>query len=309
MTSFSAAVSPIPVADYPVTFLFGVKDGSPDTYGKVPFADILKKDASGAFNAGGVGIKSGASTVVAWLAAGTAFNTGGAAFALRGDSVGYNNGGMEWYTGGLERARLDANGKMMIGTTVPSGLLSMVTSGETGLYLAVAGPNYVQTLIKNNVGGAFLNFVYSGGGVGSVTTNGTSTAYNTTSDYRLKTDLQPLSGAWSRIKSIAVYDHGWTNKGGRSRSVLAHELATIVPDAVHGEKDAMQTVKSVITPAAPAVLNNKGEVVTPAVPEVSEMVQVPAYQGVDYSKLVPDLIAALQEAQERIEALEAALAA
>jgi len=158
-------------------------------------------------------------------------------------------------------------------------------------------------------GGAFLNFVYSGGGVGSVTTNGTSTAYNTTSDYRLKTDLQRLSGAWERIKSIAVYDHGWTNRGGRSRSVLAHELAPIAPDAVHGDKDAMQTVKNVITPAAPAVLNNKGEVVTPAVREVSEMVQVPAYQGVDYSKLVPDLIAALQEAQERIEALEAALAA
>lgn len=47
MTSFSAASSSMPVADYSVTYLFGVKDGAPDTYGKVPMTDLLFKDASG----------------------------------------------------------------------------------------------------------------------------------------------------------------------------------------------------------------------------------------------------------------------
>jgi hypothetical protein len=115
-------------------------------------------------------------------------------------------------------------------------------------------------------------------GVGSVTTNGTTTAYNTTSDYRLKENIAPLANAVSRVKQLAPKNFTWKSNPslGTVEGFIAHELQAVVPDAVFGEKDA---------------LDQDGK---------------PKYQGVDSSMLVALLTAALQEAITRIEALEAA---
>ncbi|MFT6128059.1 MAG: hypothetical protein ACJAVA_002557, partial [Flavobacteriaceae bacterium] len=94
-----------------------------------------------------------------------------------------------------------------------------------------------------------------------------ATAYNTTSDYRLKEDLQDFKGL-DLVSKIPVYDYKWKAEDSRSYGVMAHELAEVLPDAVTGDKDA------------------------------EEM------QGVDYSKIVPLLVKSIQELTAKVEKLE-----
>jgi hypothetical protein len=113
--------------------------------------------------------------------------------------------------------------------------------------------------------------------VGSISHNGTSTAYNTSSDYRLKEDWQPMTGASERVLALKPVNFAWKVNGSRVDGFLAHEAQEIVPEAVTGAKDNVDADGN------------------------------PQYQGIDQSKLVPLLTAALQEALKRIEALEAQL--
>ena len=113
-----------------------------------------------------------------------------------------------------------------------------------------------------------------------ITTTGTTTTYNTSSDYRLKENVVELTGATERLKQLKpsrfnfIADPDKTVDG-----FLAHEVQTIVPEAITGEKDAV---------------DDDGN---------------PEYQGIDQSKIVPLLTAALQEAIAKIETLEAKVAA
>lgn len=111
--------------------------------------------------------------------------------------------------------------------------------------------------------------------VGSIGLTSTATAYNTSSDYRLKDNATPMTGAWSKVKSLKPVTYTWKVNGEQGEGFIAHELQSVIPLAVTGEKDA---------------LDENGNA---------------KYQGVDYSKVVPVLTAALQEALARIEALEA----
>lgn len=119
----------------------------------------------------------------------------------------------------------------------------------------------------------------SGTQVGSISQNGSSTSYNTSSDYRLKEDVQPMTLAIERIKQITPVNFRWIESQERTDGFIAHELANVVPEAVTGEKDGMTED-----------------------PQTGEL--VPEYQGIDQAKLVPLLVAAVQELTARIEALE-----
>jgi hypothetical protein len=110
--------------------------------------------------------------------------------------------------------------------------------------------------------------------VGSISTTATTTAYNTSSDYRLKKDLQPIADACARLMALKPVNFAWKSDGSRVDGFLAHEAQEVVPEAVTGQKDAV---------------DEDGN---------------PEYQGIDQSKLVPLLVAALQDALRRIEALE-----
>ncbi|MGN6658759.1 MAG: tail fiber domain-containing protein, partial [Achromobacter mucicolens] len=111
----------------------------------------------------------------------------------------------------------------------------------------------------------------------------TNTAYNINSDYRLKnvTGNADPAEALARIMRVSIREFTWKLDGRKDRGVIAHELAESHPNAVTGEKDAM--------------------------------VDMPGYpdsilpQSVDYSKLVPDLVAAIQAQQKTIEHLESQL--
>jgi hypothetical protein len=146
--------------------------------------------------------------------------------------------------------------------------------------------------------GELVYFKQSGVVRGSISISGSSTSYNTSSDYRLKVDVQPMSGATERLKELKPVNFAWKADGSRVDGFLAHEAQEVVPESVTGSKDAMQTEEYEVTPA---VTDEEGNVTTEAVMGERE---VPDYQGIDQSKLVPLLVATIQELEARITQLE-----
>jgi len=114
--------------------------------------------------------------------------------------------------------------------------------------------------------------------VGSITSTATATSYVTSSDYRLKNTITPMTGALAKVAALKPVAYKWNIDGSDGEGFIAHELAEVCPHAVTGEKDAV---------------NEDGK---------------PVHQGVDYGKITPLLTAALQEAIAKIELLEARLA-
>jgi len=147
-------------------------------------------------------------------------------------------------------------------------------------------------------------FMNPNGAVGSVTTSGSATAYNTSSDYRLKENVVDLTGASDRVNQIPVHRFNFiADPDTTVDGFLAHEVQSVVPEAVTGTKDAMRDEEYEVTPA---VLDDDGNVVTEAVMGTRS---VPDHQGIDQSKLVPLLTAALQEALSEIADLKTRVAA
>jgi hypothetical protein len=181
-----------------------------------------------------------------------------------------NNMVME--TGGTERMRIDSSGNVRIGTTTAlagAGEKFSINENSTG---------FAQFMVQNNNSGYGLgilgqNSVYfyatAGGVVGTISNNGTTTTYATTSDSRLKTNVVDAVDAATLIDSIKVRSFDWISNNSHQRyGMVAQELAEVVPEAVH----------------------------TPANPE--EMM------AVDYSKLVPLLVKEIQSLRARVAALE-----
>jgi len=140
-------------------------------------------------------------------------------------------------------------------------------------------------------------FVNPNGEVGSIKTNGTSTSYNTSSDYRLKENVNYSFDATSRIKQLKpcrfnfIADANTTLDG-----FLAHEVSDIVPEAVSGEKDAIHVWKDgEELPDGVSVGDNKVDA------NGNDLINS---QSIDQSKLVPLLVKTIQELEARITALE-----
>jgi hypothetical protein len=187
------------------------------------------------------------------------------------DLLNSMNGPMTFATNNTERMRIDSSGNLMVGTTSAPAKLTVSGAGGTNVW--------VQNNINAGTGAIVsLGFSNANGLIGYVQTSGSTTSYITSSDYRLKTDIQPMTGASDRVLALNPVNFEWISSGERVDGFLAHEAAEVVPEAVSGEKDAV---------------NEDGS---------------PKYQGIDQSKLVPLLTAALQEALARIETLEADVA-
>lgn len=127
------------------------------------------------------------------------------------------------------------------------------------------------TVNRNAASGAVVSILRAGTSVGSISVSGSTTAYNTSSDERLKEDLQPLDR--DLLDQIAVYDFLWKGSSVRGHGVIAQELFDVIPMAVY-----------------------RGE--------ATEEDPQPMW-SVDYSKLVPLLIACVQDLRLRVAALEA----
>ena len=240
--------------------------------------------------------KQGSSAYGATAAGEAAFYTYDNSISIMADGGAGNTASIKFSTGGnTERMRIDSSGRFMVGTTTThGGNINSVTSASTwGMSIFDAVNN--QALVR------FLN---SGSTqVGSIEHNGSSTSYVTSSDYRLKTDAQPMTGASARVQALNPVNFEWISSGERVDGFLAHEAQEVVPEAVTGTKDAMRDEEYEVTPA---VLDDDGNVITEA---VMGNRSVPDYQGIDQSKLVPLLTAALQEALTKIDDMETRLAA
>ncbi len=201
---------------------------------------------------------------------------------------------VRFYTSNAERMRINSSGSLIINSTS--------TDYSEKLKVEAAGAAYTFHSVQNSTNSqGHIVFSNANGAVGTIFTNGTSTSYNTSSDYRLKENVVADWDATTRLKQLNpvrfnfIADAATTVDG-----FLAHEVQDIVPEAISGTKDAMRDEQYEVTSA---VFDDDGNVVTPAVMGTRS---VPDYQGIDQSKLVPLLVKTIQELEARIAALETA---
>ena len=188
-------------------------------------------------------------------------------------------------------------GNAMVGTTTTRGKLYIHYDSNSS-----ADP----TVYFGNDGGTgvFASFGSAAGTViGTIARSGSSTNYNTSSDYRLKNTIAPMTGALAKVGLLKPVTYKWNLDGSESQGFIAHELQTVVPECVTGEKDAVQEEQYEVTPA---VKDEEGNTVTEAVMGTRT---VPQYQGIDTSFLVATLTAAIQELKAIVDAQGAEIAA
>jgi len=203
---------------------------------------------------------------------------------------------------GAVAATLDTGGNLLVGD--PSDIFpSNNTSGSgisirsDGRYSSVVGEAAALNVGRHTSTGPVAQFYYAGNIVGSISVTGSATAYNESSDYRLKKDVIPMSGATERVMALKPVNFAWIVDDSRVDGFIAHEAQAVVPECATGTKDAMRDEEYEVTPATEtdeAVMGTRS---------------VPDMQGIDKSKLVPLLTAALQEALTTIGLMEARLTA
>jgi len=197
-----------------------------------------------------------------------------------------------------EKLRIDGSGNLLVGKTSTGDFTPGFEVQQTGTMLAYR-TNGLAGIFGRSNNGELIRFNENVTQVGSISITGNSTAYNTSSDYRLKEDDLPMTGATERVKALRPINFAWKVNGSRVDGFFAHELAEVVPEAATGAKDAMRDEEYEVTPA---VFDAEGIETESAVMGTRS---VPDYQGIDQSKLVPLLTATIQELIARIEALEA----
>ena len=166
----------------------------------------------------------------------------------------------------------------------------------------------IHALKSSNSNYYFVTFKTGSGTteVGNIYSNGSNTTYATSSDYRLKENVEDLENASTRLNQLNPKRFNFINDESNTLvdGFLAHEVQTIVPEAVVGDRDATKEEEYIVTEAIPEVRDEDGNVTEQEVPAVMGTRTVDSYQGIDQSKLVPLLVASLQEALAEIEALK-----
>lgn len=192
---------------------------------------------------------------------------------IRATNNGLNQTTLEFYTANAatpaERMRIDSSGNVLINTTSAQNSARM----SLAITSATNGMSIVQT--DNATQNDKLLFVNTNGIVGYIRTLNSATTYSTSSDYRLKENIAPMTGALNVVAQLKPVTYTWKIDGTDGQGFIAHELQAVVPDCVTGEKDAVDAEGN------------------------------PIYQGIDTSFLVATLTAAIQEQQAIIEQLKA----
>jgi hypothetical protein len=176
---------------------------------------------------------------------------------------------------GLERMRVAEGGQVRIGmanyNAQPNGTNSGLELANTNnACVSFAGAPTTST---------HWVFGSTNGVLGTIQTSGATCSYNNLSDYRQKENVAPMAGALAKVQALKPVTFTWKVDGSDGQGFIAHELQAVIPDAVTGEKDAV---------------DDKGD---------------PKYQMVDTSFLVATLTAAIQELNAKVEAQAAEIAA
>ena len=216
----------------------------------------------------------------------------------------FNSGVVTFESGGTEGMRLNGDDFTV---SRANNFTNNGTGGGSGVKLSdVGGTRGEIGAEQTGTGAAGMIYFYNGNGtVGGIVTDGSSTSYNTSSDYRLKENAVAISDGITRLKTLKPYRFNF--KADKDKTVdgfFAHEV-TAVPEAISGEKDAM----AVETTYTADDVETQGDSPSKNVgdPKTYSSTVIDA-QGIDQAKLVPLLTAALQEAVTKIEALEARVA-
>jgi hypothetical protein len=204
--------------------------------------------------------------------------------------IASNNGALRFgtvVTGTFgEKARITSDGNLLVGQTSDTAT-SLSGIGVTGnnrtitAYTSAGASAGTVLHARRDSDGNAVQFVYGSWSsfVGSISVTSSATAYNTSSDYRLKNTIAPMTGALAKVALLKPCTYKWNADGSDGEGFIAHELAEVVPQCVTGEKDAVDEDGS-IKP-----------------------------QGIDTSFLVATLTAAIQEAHGLIKSLETRITA
>ncbi len=179
-----------------------------------------------------------------------------------------------------DAARLDSSGNLLVGKTSYGSVAGVGSQlGALGVGIFTAANDAPLYLNRTSSDGFIAAFYKDGTNVGSISVTSTATAYNTSSDYRLKNTIAPMTGALAKVALLKPCTYKWNVDGSDGQGFIAHELAAVCPQAVSGEKDGVDAEGN------------------------------PQYQGIDTSFLVATLTAAIQEQQALINDLRARVAA
>jgi hypothetical protein len=171
---------------------------------------------------------------------------------------------LSFYTNATERARIDSSGNLLVGTTSAGGV-------GISIYNQANNSNVPRIDFNKSYSGSatIQAFYYNGGSVGTIICDNTSTAYNTSSDKRLKENITDANSAGEIIDAIQVRQFDWKSDGSHQRyGMVAQELLEVAPEAV------------------------------------SQLANPEEMMGVDYSKLVPMLVKEIQQLRVRVAQLE-----
>jgi hypothetical protein len=185
-------------------------------------------------------------------------------------------------TNNTERARITSGGAFLVGRTSPLSLekFGVSTTGNSEAAAFKNDDSLYATLLVDNAGASgtrnLTQYRVGGVDVGSVNSNGTTTTYGTSSDYRLKIPIGPVVNAGNRIDSLKPVEYEWKTNGTLSRGFFAHEFQQVYANSVTGEKDAV---------------NADGK---------------PVYQTMQAgsSEVIADLVAEIQSLRARVAQLE-----
>ena len=169
-------------------------------------------------------------------------------------------------------------GKSTDALTTTGATISAVGTATFAFNLTSENESFI--LNNNNATGATfkMDFRQNNSSKGSIAVGSSSTAFNTSSDYRLKENIETLKDGLTRLAQLKPVQFTWTTDGALSEGFIAHEVDEVFPDAVTGEKDAV---------------DEEGNI---------------AAQQMDYGRITPLLVKAIQEQQEQIEELKAEIA-
>jgi len=179
-----------------------------------------------------------------------------------------------FYAAGSERMRIDSSGNLLVGTT------SNGRTDSNGTAIDPTGIVYQNHITGTASGSFYTRFSLAGTQIGSISQSGTTAvAYTTSSDYRLKENIAPMTGALAKVTQLKPVTYKWKEDGSDGEGFIAHELAEVKPDCVTGEKDAV---------------DENGDIKP---------------QGIDTSFLVATLTAAIQELKVIVDAQAVEIAA